>query len=127
MNRSDERKETSAGMAREPAESRRDTAREQTAQRADQEGDESDVVKSGRGIGVKSVEAEHVMGDEGDSIRTATAEGEPDMASASANRKEAMEPEREEDEKAAIGKDRTVAHKNAMGWGEREVEAKHTI
>jgi hypothetical protein len=80
----------------------------------------------GRGIMHESVEAENVIGD-GGKIGVSSAEGESDMASGKANRKEAGEPEREENEKAAIGRDRSVPHKNAMGWGERETKSEHTV
>ncbi len=90
-----------------------------------QEGDH-DEVTSGRGIKHVSVDADHVMGT-GGAVGTSSAEGEPDMASAKANRKEAMEPEREEQEKEAIGRERSVPTKNTMGHGERETVARHTI
>lgn len=139
MNRSDSRKEMTEGlsrmsgegedssMARTPAAAREGARKHADYEDRSQEGDEKTEVKSGHGIGLKTVEADYVMGEGGKSkTRTATAEGEPDMASAKANRKEAMEPEREDEEKAAIGRDRTVAHKNSMGWGEREVIARNT-
>jgi hypothetical protein len=85
-----------------------------------------DEVKGGRGIMREHVDADHVIGT-GGSVETASAEGETDMASAKANRKEAMEPEREENEQAAMGRERTVAHKNTIGHGERETVARHTI
>jgi len=83
-------------------------------------------ISGGRGIMRESVEAENVMGD-GGKIGVSSAEGETDMASGKANRKEAGEPEREENEKAAIGRDRSVPTKNTMGWGERETKSEHTI
>jgi hypothetical protein len=83
-------------------------------------------VSGGRGIKRETVDADHVMGDGGE-IGTSSAEGMSDMASGKANRKEAMEPEREENEKAAMGRERTVPTKNTMGHGERETVAKHTI
>lgn len=162
MNRSDNRKEMGASLARTPAEAREKeddvgeervskehddpidkeegedssmarsrgaahagAERHEREERAEQRG-EHDVVKSGRGIKHESVEADHVMGS-GGKVGTASAEGEPDMASAKANRKEAMEPEREDNEKAAMGRERTVPTKNTMGHGERETVAKHTI
>lgn len=87
---------------------------------------EVDTVKGGRAIKHVSVDADHVIG-AGGPIGTKSAEGETDMASAKANRKEAMEPEREENEKAAMGRGRTVPTKNTMGHGERETVSKHTI
>jgi len=87
---------------------------------------ERGTVRGGRGIKHEHVDAEHVIGT-GGSVETASAEGETDMASAKANRKEAMEPEREENEQAAMGRERTVAHKNTIGHGERETVAHHTI
>ncbi len=86
----------------------------------------SHEVRGGRGIMREHVDADHVMGTGGE-VETKSAEGEADMASAKANRKEAMEPEREENEQAAMGRERTVAHKNTMGHGERETVACHTI
>jgi hypothetical protein len=38
-----------------------------------------------------------------------------------------VEPEREENEKAAMGRERTTPTKHTMGHGERETVAKHTI
>lgn len=148
MNRSDERKEMKGGMervsreaddpmheveeegedsseARTPAAARRGAEKHQRESIAEQEG-EHEEVSSGRGIKRGSVEADHVIG-AGGKKETASAEGEPDMASAKANRKEAMEPEREENEKAAMGRERTVAHKNTIGHGERETIGRHTI
>jgi hypothetical protein len=83
-------------------------------------------ISGGRGIEHETVEAENVMGTGGE-VGTSSAEGEPDMASSKANRKEAGEPEREENEKAAMGREHSVAHKNTMGHGERETVSKHTI
>jgi hypothetical protein len=149
VNRSDERKQMSAGMgrvskehddperqveeegaedasmARSPAAARKAEAREMKDEH-EEEGHDRDVVRGGREIKRESVEADHVIGT-GGKVGTSSAEGEPDMASAKANRKEAMEPEREEQEKAAMGRERTVAHKNTISWGERETVAKHTI
>lgn len=121
MNRSDERKETGAGMARTRGEAHQDEESEthETVAGANE-------VKGGRGIMHETVDAEHVMGT-GGPVGTHSAEGESDMASSKANRKEGMEPEREENEQAAVGKERTVAHKNTMGHGERETISKHTI
>ena len=91
---------------------------------------ERGTVKGGREIMHKDVDADHVIG-KGGGIETESAEGYADMASAKANRKEAMEPEREMNEKAAMGggmhREPTVPTKNTMGWGERETIAKHTI
>lgn len=83
-------------------------------------------ISGGRGIMHESVEAEHVMG-AGGKVGTSSAEGETDMASSKANRKEADEPERESNEKAAMGAERTVPTKNTMGHGERETKSCHTI
>jgi hypothetical protein len=163
MNRSDERKETGAGMARSPGAARRDEesiAHEHVSKEADDEveprneGEDSSMARSrsaaksgaegheryehrselgergtvrgGREIKREHVDADHVMG-KGGGVGVSTAEGEPDMASGKANRKEADEPEREEQEKAAMGRERSVAHKNTISWGERETVAKHTI
>lgn len=87
--------------------------------------DEGKEVSGGRAIMHESVEANHVMGT-GGAVGTQSAEGESDMASSKANRKEAMEPEREANEKAAIGRERSVPAKNVMGHGERETIARHT-
>jgi hypothetical protein len=114
-----------ASEARSPAAARRAEAKEMREEH-EEEGTDRDTVSGGREIMHKSVEADHVIG-EGGKLRAATAEGEPDMASAKANRKEAMEPEREENEKAAMGRERSVPAKNVMGWGECETIAKHTI
>lgn len=162
MNRSDERKETNASMARSGTEARKREAphaTEHVSREADDPMDEHESedssmartaagarrgaerhereeraeekegpheVKGGREIMHESVDADHVIG-AGGKVGTYSAEGEPDMASAKANRKEAMEPEREENEKAAMGRERSVPAKNHMGWGERETIAKHTI
>lgn len=114
-----------AGMARSPHGTRGDTERDQAKQHHEMHEDREEV-SGGRGIKHVSVDADHVIGD-GGAIGNYSAEGEPDMASAGANRKEAMEPERERNEKAAIGREREVAHKNTMGHGERETKACHTI
>jgi hypothetical protein len=74
----------------------------------------------------RHVDADHVLGD-GGSKSSPDADTFSDMASAGANRKEAGEPEREKAEEAAMGRERSVAHKNVMGHGERETIAKHTI
>jgi hypothetical protein len=121
VNRSDERKEVGSGMARNRGEAHRDQEHEQHGHVA---GD--NVISGGRGIMHETVEAENVIGD-GGKVRVATAEGDSDMASGKANRKEAGEPEREENEKAAMGRERSVPHKNSMGWGERETKSEHTI
>jgi hypothetical protein len=127
MNRSDERKEIGAGMARTRGEAHHDETRIEHTDDASQKGESrDDAVHGGRGIMHESVEAENVIGTGGD-VGVASAEGESDMASGKANRKEAMEPEREENEKAAMGRDRTVAHKNTMSHGERETVGRHTI
>lgn len=126
MNRNDERKEIGAGMARSPEAARRGEERIERAESTAQSGDEHDVVKAGRAIKHETVEAEHVIGS-GGRVGTSSAEGESDMASAKANRKEAGEPEREEQEKAAMGRERSVPTKNTIGWGERETVARHTI
>lgn len=97
----------------------------QSQQRESQRGDH-DEVTGGRGIKKGSVDADHVIGD-GGKIGTSSAEGTSDMASSKANRKEADEPEREDAEKSAMGRERSVAHKNTMGHGERETKASHTI
>lgn len=114
-----------ASMARNPAGTRRAEAREMKEDHEEEEG-ERGTVRGGREIKRERVEADHVIGTGGE-IETSSAEGMSDMASAKANRKEAMEPEREEQEKAAMGRERTVAHKNTIGHGERETIAKHTI
>jgi hypothetical protein len=73
----------------------------------------------------REVDADHVIG--GGAGKSADADTFSDMASAGANRKEAGEPERENAEQAAMGRDRAVAHKNTMSHGERPTVAKHTI
>lgn len=85
-----------------------------------------DEVRGGKGIERSTVDADHVIG-AGGPVGTKSAEGDTDMASAKANRKEAMEPEREDNEKAAMGRERTVPTKNTMGHGQRETVGKHTI
>lgn len=114
-----------SAMARSPGKARSDQARVQREESTDMK-DTHDEVRSGRGIKREHVDADHVMGT-GGGIATASAEGEPDMASSKANRKEAMEPEREAQEKSAIGGERSVPHKHTMSHGERETVAKHTI
>lgn len=165
MNRSDERKETGASMARSPGEARRDeeadvtehVSREHDDPMKGSEGEDSSMartragakrgaeahekyerheeegehkeVRGGRGIMHEKVDADHVMG-KGGAVGVESAEGEADMASSKANRKEAMEPEREANEQAAMGgrhREPSVPTKNTMGHGERETVAKHTI
>lgn len=145
MNRSDERRQVKehvskehddperqieeegedASEARSPAAARRAEAREMEEEHEEEEG-ERGTVRGGREIKRETIDADHVIG-AGGKVGTFSAEGETDMASAKANRKEAMEPEREEQEKEAMGRERTVPTKNTMGWGERETAAKHTI
>jgi hypothetical protein len=100
---------------------RSDTPKEMKGKVAD-----DNEISGGRGIMHESVEAENVMGS-GGKVGVSSAEGDSDMASGKANRKEAGEPEREENEKSAIGRDRSVPHKNTMGHGERETKSCHTI
>lgn len=162
MNRTDERKEMGAGMARNAGTARRDeeshvkggVSREADEPIDKEEGEDSSMarsrgaahagaerhageerrmeegehreVKGGRGIEREHVDADHVIGS-GGRVETMSAEGETDMASAKANRKEAMEPEREANEEAAMGRERSVPAKNVIGHGERETIAKHTI
>lgn len=121
MNRSDTRREIGAGMARTRSEAH---DAEDSEARGDVAGDNE--ISGGRGIMRETVEAENVMGD-GGKIGVKSAEGESDMASAKANRKEAGEPERESNEKAAMGRERSVPTKNTMGWGERETKSCHTV
>lgn len=162
MNRSDERKQTNASMARSSSAAREDeeshvtggvsheaddpldehesedssmarsrgaahagAERHEREEHAIEEGEHHEV-KGGRGIMREHVDADHVIG-KGGGVETASAEAEPDMASAKANRKEAMEPERERNEEAAMGRERSVPAKNVIGHGERETIAKHTI
>lgn len=101
-------------------------SRKQADDMKEQLGEHKGGVRGGRGITREHVEADHVIGD-GGSVGTHSAEGMSDMASSKANRKEAMEPEREENEQAAMGRERTTPSKNTMGWGERETVGKHTI
>jgi hypothetical protein len=121
----DEHESEDSSMARTPAAAKRGAVRHEHEERSI-EGKHHDSVSGGREIMHESVDADHVIG-VGGRVGTASAEGEPDMASAKANRKEAGEPEREENEKAAMGKERSVAAKNVIGHGERETVAKHTI
>lgn len=114
-----------SSMARTPAAAKRGAERHEREERSEEEG-EKGTVRGGRSIMHEKVDADHVMGD-GGKIGVSTAEGTADMASAKANRKEAEEPEREANEKAAMGRERTTPHKNTMGHGERETVAKHTI
>lgn len=114
-----------SSMARSRGAAHAGAERHEREERKQEEG-EHHGVKGGRGIMREHVDADHVMGT-GGAVETHSAEGEPDMASAKANRKEADEPEREENEKAAMGRERSVPTKNTMGHGERETIAKHTI
>jgi hypothetical protein len=143
MNRSDERKELHGGvskeaddpidkdegedssMARSRGAAHAGAEKHEREERAQEEGEHHEV-KGGRGIMHETVEADHVIGT-GGKVGVKSAEGESDMASAKANRKEADEPERERNEEAAMGRERTVPHKNTISWGERETVAKHTI
>jgi hypothetical protein len=84
------------------------------------------VISGGREIKHETVEADNVMGTGGD-VGVSSAEGESDMASSKANRKEAGEPERERNEEAAMGRERSVPYKNVMGHGERETKSEHTV
>lgn len=115
-----------AAMSRSPSSARASEGRAQSGMHSQMHTGKSEEVSGGRGIKRGSVDADHVMGD-GGKIGTSSAEGFSDMASAQANRKEAGEPERENAEKAAIGRERSVAAKNVMGHGERETKACHTI
>ncbi len=116
-----------SSMARSRGAAHRGAEEHEREERAiEHEGAAKHEVRGGRGIMREHVDADHVIGTGGE-VETKSAEGEPDMASAKANRKEAMEPEREENEQAAMGRERTIAHKNTMGHGERETVAKHTI
>lgn len=114
-----------SAMSRSPGRARSAQSHVQSEEHSEMHG-HGETVSGGRGIKHGSVDADHVIGD-GGKIGTSSAEGHADMASAGANRKEAMEPEREANEKAAIGRERSVAHKNTMGHGERETKAHHTI
>lgn len=139
MNRTDERREIGAGMARSPGAAHSAEAREQSEDLAEQQRPES-VKSTDNALDTgKSVESHHVMGGRS-SVHAEGAEAETDLASAKANRKEASEPEREEDEKSAMGSNEvehkttlggarrsSVANKNTMGHGERTAVAKHTI
>jgi hypothetical protein len=115
-----------SSMARSRGAAHAGAERHEREERAEEGKRGKDEVSSGRGIKHEMVEADHVIGTGGD-VGTSSAEGEPDMASAKANRKEAMEPEREENEKAAMGRERSVPAKNVIGHGERETIARHTI
>jgi hypothetical protein len=114
-----------SSMARSPSGTRSTQGRAQREQEDAGEGEHHEV-RGGRGIMHETVEADHVIGD-GGKIGVKSAEGESDMASSKANRKEAMEPEREENEQAAMGRERSVPAKHVIGHGERETIAKHTI
>lgn len=114
-----------AAMSRSPSRAKAAEGRAQSEEKSEMHTGKSEEVSGGRGIKKGSVDADHVIGD-GGSIGTSSAEGFADMASAGANRKEAGEPERENAEKAAMGRERSVAHKNTMGHGERETKAHHT-
>lgn len=118
-----------AGMADSPKASRSEQDREMSADHKEELGEHKGGVSSGpRSVKHHEVEADHVIGDGGE-IGVSSAEGHSDNASAKANRKEAGEPEREENEKMAMGgeREKSVAHKNVMGHGERETIGKHTI
>ncbi len=111
-----------ASMARSPAAAHSAASREPGLKG----GIADHSVSSGRGIKSGQVEAEHTMGSK-DSVGVKSAEGEPDMASSKANRKEQGEPEREMAEQHAMGHEREVPVRNAMGHGMRETKANHTI
>ena len=112
-----------AGMARSPSAAKA----AESAHMGEGEHEGNRTVKSGpRSIARHHVEADHAMGD-GEGVNAASAEGFADAASSKANRKEADEPEREENEKAAVGREPHVPTKNTMGHGERETIARHTI
>lgn len=118
---------TEAGDEGAPAGTKRAQAKHDAeAHRAMMGDSDKRTVKGGRGITREHVEADHTMG-EGGSVGTSSAEGFADEASSKANRKEAGEPEREMNEKAAMGRERSIPTKNTMGHGERETVAKHTI
>jgi len=114
-----------SSMARSRAGTKAGAERHEREERAMELGEHKEV-RGGRGIMREHVDADHVIGT-GGGVETSSAEGESDMASAKANRKEAMEPEREENEQAAMGRERSVPAKHVMGHGERETVAKHTI
>lgn len=117
--------EKGAGLAGAPSGTRAAQSQHMTESHNERRGEKT--VKGGRGtMKSGSVDADHVIGD-GGAIRTAGAEGFSDMASSKANRKEAGEPEREANEQAAMGRERSVPSKNTMGWGERETVGKNTI
>lgn len=102
---------------------RSDEGREvRPAMKRDREGEEHKDPE----IGHEEVEASHAMGSH-ESVNAAEAEDFPDTASAKANRKEADEPEREESEQRAIGRERTIPARNVMGHGMREPKARNTI
>lgn len=114
-----------AAQARSPARARAAEERSQSEQKRDMKEDREEV-SGGREIMHEHVDADHVMGT-GGKVGVKSAEGESDMASAKANRKEADEPEREHNEEAAMGRERSVPAKNVIGHGERETVARHTI
>lgn len=124
-----EEESTNASLARAPSGTKRAETKYMAESHSEELG-ERGTVRGGREITKKKVDADHVIGDGGE-MQAKTAEGYADMASAKANRKEAMEPEREMQEQVAMGghmgKEPNVAHKNTMGHGERETIAKHTI
>lgn len=126
-----------ASMAKSADASRSATSRDQS----EQDREDSNTVRSAAGMPKKSVESRGVVG-ENQSVRATAAEGVSDDASARANRKEAEEPERERDEKAAIRENRvrtsnTISTRNTvgrepptkgtMGHGQRTPVAKNTI
>jgi len=118
-----------ASMERAPAGSKRAQAEFMKKSHAEELGERGKYTNR-QGVYRKPVEADHVIG-EGGSHEMRTAEAIPEMTGSKAQRKEAGEPEREEDEMAAMGakedEQPRAAHKNTMGWGERETVAKHTI
>lgn len=127
-----------ASMARSRSAAHKGEEEDEEYERHEEHESKSMGGKGGSGMAGHKVTAEHIMG-EHESPHAAGAESMPDDASAKANRKEAMEPERERDEKAAV-ESRGIAHRHTMGGtggpahgqhtmghGERKMTGKHTI
>lgn len=117
--------EAMAGDKGSPSGTRRAQSAHMSDSKDEERGEHKGGVSGGRAIKKVDVDADHVIGLGASAANSA--EGFADMASSKANRKEADEPEREMNEKAAMGQERSTPSKNTMGWGERETVGKHTI
>jgi hypothetical protein len=137
MDRSDSRRQMSGGASMARSKS---AAKEDMSDAMSGGGPKKHEVSTERGIGTKTVEAHGAIGSH-NAVQAKGAEGDTDMASSKANRKENYEPEREAAEKRAIDNDRVehsgtfgsgrhgtaVPTKHTMGHGEREPKASNTV